>query len=170
MGDLNGGQIMKRNIRKAYGLVDELGTTFYDFGVMGSEGKSNPPIANMGEVRRIKEWFRRGIDTGIGNDLKMKEALLDEAMRAFVLHKDLSDEIRVPNHKTQGHTAWTPSSTPSNPEPKSSEVFSVSSVLAFMLAVGLAHFIIVVGGLSGSRGYAKLEAMQAWITSAVPSN
>jgi hypothetical protein len=32
-----------------------------------------------------------------------------------------------------------------------------------MLAVGLAHFIIVVGGFSGSKGYAKLEAVQAWV-------
>ena len=50
---------------------------------------------------------------------------------------------------------------------ESSKVFSMTSVLTFMFAVGLAHFIIVVGGLSGSRGYAKLEALQAWVTSTV---
>jgi heme oxygenase len=72
MGDLSGGQVMKRNIRKAYSLVGEQGTTFYEFAVMGSEGESSPPTANLGEIKRIKEWFRSGIDVGVGNDLKMK--------------------------------------------------------------------------------------------------
>ena len=63
---------MKRNIRKAYGLVGEQGSTFFEFCVMGSEGESNPPMASLDEVKRIKEWFRRGIDAGVGNDVKMK--------------------------------------------------------------------------------------------------
>jgi len=166
MGDLSGGQIMKNNIRKAYGLVDGRGTTFYDFGIIGSEGESNPPTANMGEVKRIKEWFRSGIDSGVGNDVGLKEALLNETMRAFALHKDIFDEITVPSPKTQEPVPR----TLSDPEPKSSEIFPVRSVLTFMLAVGLAHFVIVVGGLSGSRGYAKLEVVRAWMTSAVSSD
>ena len=72
MGDLSGGQTTKRNIRKAYDLMDGQGTTFYDFGVMGSEGRNNPSTANAGELKKIKGWFKRGIDTGIGNDVKMK--------------------------------------------------------------------------------------------------
>lgn len=72
MGDLSGGQIMKRNIRKAYGLADVQGTTFFEFRVMGSEGETNPPAADADEVKRIKEWFRTGIDAGVGNDFKMK--------------------------------------------------------------------------------------------------
>lgn len=74
MGDLSGGQIMKRNVRKAYDLTDERGTTFYQFGVMGSEVKRDQ-TADMNEARRIKEWFRNGIDVGVGNDLKMKGQL-----------------------------------------------------------------------------------------------
>lgn len=96
--------------------------------------------------------------------------LLDETTRAFVLHKGIFDELTPPSHKTHKSAAWTPSSALSNPEPESSKVFSVTSVLTFMVAVGLAHFIIVVGGLSGSRGYAKLEAVHAWITNSVSSN
>ena len=72
MGDLSGGQIMKWNIRKAYGLLNDQGTKFYDFGVMGSEGQSDPAVANMGEVKRIKEWFKNGIDAGVGNDMELK--------------------------------------------------------------------------------------------------
>jgi len=159
--------MMKRNIRKAYGLVGGQGSTFYDFSVMGSEGKSLPSTADMGEVKRIREWFRNGTDTGVGNDVRLKEALLDEAMRAFALLKDIFDEIKAPGLKAQKPVTHL---TPSDPEPKSSGVFSVSSVVTFMLAVGLAHFIIVVGGLSGTRGYAKLEDIHAWVTGTVPSS
>jgi len=149
------------------GLMDEQGTSFYEFGVMGSEGKSDPSTANMGEIERIKGWLRSGIDAGVGNDAKTKEALLDEAMRAFALHKDIFDEINAPGSKTPNPDARTSSSVPSSSEPENSKALSVSSVLTFMLTVGLAHFIIVVGGLSGSRGYEKLEAVHTWITGTV---
>ena len=96
--------------------------------------------------------------------------LLDETTRAFVLHKEIFDELTVPSPKTQKPAAWTPSPILPNPESDSSKVFSVTSVLTFMVAVGLAHFIIVVGGLSGSRGYAKLEAVHAWITNSVSAS
>ena len=58
----------------------------------------------------------------------------------------------------------------SDSEPESRGSLSVNSVLTFIFAVGLAHFIIVVGGLSGSRGYAKLEALRAWITGLASSD
>ena len=88
-------------------------------------------------------------------------------MRAFALHKDIFDEIKAPSSKTPNPDGLAPSSMPSGSEPGSSKALSVSSVLTFMLAVGLAHFIIVVGGLSGSRGYEKLEAMRTWITKTI---
>ena len=100
------------------------------------------------------------------NDFSLSiEALLDETTRAYFLHKDLFDEISsTATPKEQKSAVWTPNPTS---KPLTSRVFSVSSVLTFMLAVGLAHFVVVVGGLSGSRGYAKLEAVQAWVTSTV---
>lgn len=72
LGDLNGGQIVKWNIRKTYGLPGEQGTQFYEFGVLGSEGQTNPPLANMGEIKRIKEWFKKGINAGVGDDVRLK--------------------------------------------------------------------------------------------------
>jgi len=170
MGDLSGGQTTKRNIRRAYGLVDERGTAFYEFVVMGSEGKSDLPPANIGEIKSIKRWFKNGIDAGVGNDVKVKEALLDEAMRAFVLHKDIFDEISAPSPSVLKPDTSAPSSMPPDSEPEGPGPLSVNSVLTFILAVGLAHFVIVVGGLSGSRGYAKLEALRAWIAGIVSSD
>jgi len=170
MGDLSGGQIMKWNIRKAYGLLNNQGTKFYDFGVMGSEGQSDPALANLGEVKRIKEWFKNGIDAGVGNDIELKGALLDETTQAYLLHKDLFDEIKAAGPNTHEAAAWTPGPTQLDQKQRSSKLFSVNSVLTFMLAVGLAHFLIVVGGFTGSRGYAKLEAVQGWVASTVFSN
>ena len=71
LGDLSGGQNVRRVIAKAYGLDEEhgLGLKFYEFrGLMGSG------IANLGEMKRIKEWFRDGVDTAgdIGMEVKGK--------------------------------------------------------------------------------------------------
>lgn len=42
------------------------------------------------------------------------------------------------------------------------KVYNLSSVIAVVAALSLAHFIMVVGGFTGERGYAKLEAVQQW--------
>lgn len=81
LGDLSGGQVMKLNIRKAYGLVDDQGTRFYNFGEMGREGETNPAPANLGEVKRIKEWFKNGMDVAIGNDVEMKGSISQSTRR-----------------------------------------------------------------------------------------
>ena len=98
------------------------------------------------------------------------EALLDETKLAYSLHKDILNEIEVITSRKR-RTPAAPTSMPlSQPPDTSPKTFSVTSVLTFMFAVGLAHFLIVVGGLSGSRGYSKLEAIQAWISNTVPSD
>jgi len=77
---------------------------------------------------------------------------------------DIVDEFKPgASHKTQKPSDGHIPRLEKNPE--HSKMFSVSSVLTFMIAVGFAHFLIVVGGFSGSLGYAKLEAAQAWVAS-----
>lgn len=63
LGDLSGGQIMKRKLRRAYGLEgdDNKGLTFYDFELDGEK-------VSVDEMRRTKEWFSDGIDKGVGDD------------------------------------------------------------------------------------------------------
>lgn len=65
LGDLSGGQTARRIIAKAYHLADEAdldkkdvpGVRFYAFESL----RSSEP-ANQGEMKRIKEWFREGLN------------------------------------------------------------------------------------------------------------
>lgn len=67
LGDLSGGQVARHAISKAYGLDENagLGLSFYAFKSLRSQ-----KLANQGEMKRIKEWFREGMNTagnlGIG--------------------------------------------------------------------------------------------------------
>lgn len=60
LGDLSGGQTIRRTLGKAYDLDEDvgLGLAFYAF----KELRSAKP-AGQGEMKRIKEWFREGMNT-----------------------------------------------------------------------------------------------------------
>ncbi len=59
MGNLSGGQVARHNIVKAYGLDEaaKSGIALYSY----KELTSAKP-ASLGEMKRIKEWFRKGMD------------------------------------------------------------------------------------------------------------
>ncbi|KDQ62632.1 hypothetical protein JAAARDRAFT_189926 [Jaapia argillacea MUCL 33604] len=193
LGDLSGGQIIRWRIEKAYGL-DEQGLSFYDFdGAVGGVGR-------MGELKRIKQWFRDGMNVGVGDDVDKKVAIVNEANTVFDLNNGLFSTLKAPSSPITSPwsistskciiplplgdpTTPTGSSTPTSefgsdldddtivsnlpppdePPVSTSKVYSVSSVATVILAVGLAHFIIIVGGLSGQKGYAKLTAVEEWL-------
>lgn len=70
LGDLSGGQVIRRSIAKAYGTSEDeegRGTQFYAFTKLGGGGP-----ATAGDMRRIKDWFRAGMNTGGGDDEKRK--------------------------------------------------------------------------------------------------
>jgi hypothetical protein len=48
-------------------------------------------------------------------------------------------------------------------EELSNKVVSVDSVLSIVLAVGLGHFLLVVGGFTSSRWYAKVAAFEQFM-------
>ena len=50
-------------------------------------------------------------------------------------------------------------------KPAATRMLPLSSVLAFILALCASHFLLVLGGFTGIKGYAKLEAVFGWITS-----
>lgn len=69
LGDLSGGQQIRRNIAKAYGLDnDGAGTSFYVFPRLGDIGND----ATLGDMKRIKEWYRNGMNRGSGDDQLLK--------------------------------------------------------------------------------------------------
>lgn len=67
LGDLSGGQFIKRRIAKAYGLDDAAGLAFYDFKQLHSNASST-----IGDMKKIKEWYRDGMNAGVGDDLALK--------------------------------------------------------------------------------------------------
>lgn len=74
LGDLSGGQTIRHILAKAYDLDEAAGTgvAFYAF----KELRSAKP-ANQGEMKRIKEWFREGMNkAGEQQSLEMKGELV----------------------------------------------------------------------------------------------
>jgi heme oxygenase len=69
LGDLSGGQIIKRRIAKAYGMDVESGEgiQFYEF--KNLEGTKSGTI---GDMKKIKEWYRAGMNAGTGDNEKLK--------------------------------------------------------------------------------------------------
>lgn len=67
LGDLSGGQFIKRRIAKAYGLEDRAGLSFYDFKQLGGTG-----LSTIGDMKKIKEWYRDGMNSGVGENVALK--------------------------------------------------------------------------------------------------
>lgn len=75
LGDLSGGQIIGGRIKRAYSLKDKDGTAFYDFSAKGQRsGFESDPSGEGGKKRLmdIKDWYRRGMDDGVGEDKDLK--------------------------------------------------------------------------------------------------
>ncbi|KAL5492616.1 hypothetical protein ACEPAI_4063 [Sanghuangporus weigelae] len=196
LGDLSGGQVIRRSIAKAYGTSEDeegKGTQFYAFGKLGGGG-----TAKAGDMRRIKDWFRAGMRR------QQIEAIAEEAIYAFELNMGLFSILRPPSNAKSAsqEPARAPLGNPSLPstpplestthpsgngttasdeysplQPSSSippqklteKSFSVSSVVAIVLAAALSHFLLVTNGFTGASGYGKLEAVWNWVGEHVSS-
>ncbi|KZS92190.1 hypothetical protein SISNIDRAFT_479080 [Sistotremastrum niveocremeum HHB9708] len=170
LGDLSGGQYIRRSIAKAYGF-DSAGTDFYDFGSQA---------ATMGDLRKIKVWYRDGMNEGVPiGDIPLKESLVNEASLAFVLNGDLFKTLRPPTNPPSlrvdpvsatpvAHPGSTSPTTPSLASPSLSlrsaslsrqSSFSFATILTLVLAASLAHFILTVGGIKGEDVLRKLFSL-----------
>lgn len=67
LGDLSGGQFIKRRVARAYGLEDGEGLSFYDFKQLGGNASGT-----IGDMKKIKEWYREGMNAGAGDDAALK--------------------------------------------------------------------------------------------------
>jgi len=150
MGDLSGGQIIRWKLQKAYGLNETGGgLTFYEFDTPTNDGGVKKEIASVGEMKKIKEWFRAGINQGAGDSREIKEALLDETVRAYELNSGMFTTLTPPSKDKRVDNSVAVEDSQSS--------FSLGSVVAFLLALALAQVFIVIGGYSGEKGLAKLS-------------
>lgn len=101
----------------------------------------------------------------------MTAALLDEANKAFTLNLGLFSSLKAPSKPTtpvsngngtpeilgDSVSKEFPIEIVKHEEPE--RLVSLSSVLSFVVAVCLAHFLLVIGGFTGSSW---LEKMAGW--------
>jgi len=74
LGDLSGGQFIMAKIRRAYNLGTGLdGLRFYHFDLQGqSEGGDESRADGKRRAGEVKDWFRKGMDEGVGEDEDLK--------------------------------------------------------------------------------------------------
>ncbi|KDQ14991.1 hypothetical protein BOTBODRAFT_109306 [Botryobasidium botryosum FD-172 SS1] len=73
LGDLSGGQFIRLRMVKTFNLDSSgKGVQFYDFGSLGGGPLREGKRAGMGELKKVKEWFRDGMNAGVGDDEALK--------------------------------------------------------------------------------------------------
>jgi len=149
LGDLSGGQTFKHILSKAYNLDEAagLGVSFYVF----KELRSAKP-ASLGEMKRIKDWFREGMNKAGEQGTEVKASIVAEANTVFNLNSGLLSILELEPEESKDDIQAQ--------HPTAGRTFPVSQVAAIITAVCLAHFIIVVGGFTSDKGYTKLLAIE----------
>jgi len=157
LGDLSGGQVIRRRISKAYGLEAEEGSgvRFYEFNELGG---SKP--ANGDQLKKIKDWFRAGMNAGTGDDKALKAAILEEAHLAFELTNGILDLLKPPTSarsdeelkKAQAQTLATTGSEVG--------LLNFAAVISVVAAFCLAHFIFALD----PKRHVGVQALQQWIS------
>jgi len=79
LGDLNGGQALRRVVTRNLGLADDAGTRFYDFGDSATRAQ-------------LEHDFRAGLERAALHQPQL-QALADEALAAFERHEQLFEEL-----------------------------------------------------------------------------
>jgi heme oxygenase len=75
MGDLSGGQMIRNKLVKVYDLPETgAGASFYDFGPLQGSSDLGEKRASRAEVSQIKDWYRQGMNEGVGDDRGLKGA------------------------------------------------------------------------------------------------
>lgn len=160
LGDMSGGQFIRRRIAKAYDLdLDRgYGIQFYDFKKLDSSES-----ANMGDLKKIKEWYRDGMNTGIGDDVALKAAVLEEANDAFKLNAGIFELLGGPEGRVDRPQQ------PAVSEPKQSKALYESILVSFgglvsvAMTVGLAHFVLM--GTGSASGNCAFRGVEYWLRS-----
>lgn len=202
LGDLSGGQVIRRRVAQAYAIDAENGSgvKFYEF-----KNLEGTKPGTRGDNKKIKEWYRTGMNAGVRDNETLKStrncirshrisqssnspfdfkaAILEEANKAFELNLNLFDSLKGPTPYTKHLYGSTVSllgdlesdidedamdSPPSQPKELPIEIIqgnhqermvSFASVLSVIVAVCLAHFLLVTCGFTGEKWLQKLESL-----------
>ncbi|QRW20112.1 heme oxygenase [Rhizoctonia solani] len=140
LGDLSGGQSIRNRMAKAYDLPDTgAGASFYDFG-------------------------SAGMNEAVGDDRALKEALVQEANLAFDFNRRIFEDVATATKDTEPSDYTSQSKVVFDDSQAPEEnTYPISSVVAFVMALALAHFTLVVGGFTGARGTEKFESFVLWL-------
>lgn len=79
LGDLSGGQMLRRAVGQSLALADGRGVAFYDFG--GADA-----------MRALRHGFRAGL-ASLNPDINTADAVVEEATLAFQRHQRLFEEL-----------------------------------------------------------------------------
>ncbi|WVQ93055.1 hypothetical protein IAU59_000119 [Kwoniella sp. CBS 9459] len=172
LGDLSGGQFIGARVKKSYNLQGEKGTKFYYFefqkGMTAGAGVGDEESRADAKKRlnEVKDWYRRGMDEGVGEDKLLKAELVEEANVAFSLNTDLFSVIRLPSTSSSSSKSSTASpsagtktdtQTQTGASNGSSVTDKVSSMLWFTAAAGVGILLNIyvqplVSGWLGNKG------------------
>jgi len=147
LGDLSGGQTIRHTLAKAYNLDEAagFGLSFYRFKELRSS-----KVASQGEMKRIKEWFREGMNVAGERIVHIKATVTEESQRAFLFNSQLFNILRL---EEQEETLT------SKQGRRSLSAYPLSQILAVFGAVCLAHFFLVTS--SAETAYYPLSRILA---------
>nr|XP_031861388.1 uncharacterized protein CI109_002992 [Kwoniella shandongensis]KAA5528460.1 hypothetical protein CI109_002992 [Kwoniella shandongensis] len=173
LGDLSGGQFIGARVKKSYGLKspDESGAKFYhfDFDNSRTAATEDGDGASRADVKKrlgeVKDWYRRGMDEGVGEDKGLKSDLVHEANLAFSYNTDLfsvinitpkhsqsNGKIAVDHHKT---SASAPAQAVAALAPSSKIRDTISQALWLFVAAGVGVLLNIYAG----------PVLQSWLKS-----
>lgn len=92
LGDMSGGQFILARVKRAYGLKSDTGAEFYAFGGPAEDGVAE----QRKRIAELKEWFRKGMDRGVGEDEALKGETLSSCTR-MLLTGDIAHLVKEAN-------------------------------------------------------------------------
>jgi hypothetical protein len=149
MADLSGGQFIRRKVMKAYSLPDSgEGVAAFDFSRLEGDnvGTEEGERAGMGEVKRIKEWFRDGMIKATEGNERLKQEIVKEANVAYELNTALLVGLEKPKSTSSEEEDYHPDLKevrviPKEQAKRSRSALAINTALILIVAVTLTHML-----------------------------
>jgi len=176
LGDVRGGLALHDKLADVYGDDGQV-VTFLDF---------RAAEADAGELQR---WYDDQLNDVVGDSREQKMSMAKEAVKAFELNCALFAALQTPivvkvdpslpligNPIEESTDVDHDSDAVAQPLAKPGELrktretergneVSLASVIAVVIAICLSQLLMVFGGLTGTRGYEKLQTVEQWTRS-----